>query len=335
MRSSVVRWLLPGIAHFEPMLVLMLAPFLLFPRPDWTPWVLTILAVLWLVRWLARGRLTVRTPLDGPMLCLVATLVVSLWATFDLALSFPKICGLVLGMAMFYALANALRTDRDVWLATGLLLVGGAAVAGVALVGTQWGSGKVPSLVQALAPLYERLPLLLRDVPRAEEGFNPNQVAGTLALFIPPATSLLLCQLRHPRRRINWVLPTMGLAGVLVLTTLVLFLTQSRLAYLATAVSLLLLGASQGRWFRLAGIAVLALGIGLIASRPLDATGHALFGVSNLEALSGNASWAGRIEIWKRSLRVLYDHPLTGVGFDTLFEVVHARYPTFLINRIE
>ncbi|MEE8389486.1 MAG: DUF4012 domain-containing protein, partial [Anaerolineae bacterium] len=38
-----------------------------------------------------------------------------------------------------------------------------------------------------------------------------------------------------------------------------------------------------------------------------------------------------RVEIWKRALRIIQDHPLTGIGFDALYPVMHARYPTFII----
>jgi len=319
------------VSHIEPLLILLLAPFFIFPRPDRTPWLMLIVPLLWLCRWLARGRLTVRTPLDLPLLILLAMVLVSLWATFDPALSFPKLCGVFLGITLFYALVNSVRTERGVWLTTSLLLVSGAAVAGVSLVGTQWSGGKVPMLYPFLAPFYQRLPPLLRGVPRAEEGFSANQVGGTLCLFIPLAAALLLYQVRHPRRALRWTLSTLGLAGVLVLTIGVLLLTQSRQAYLSVVLALLVLGAFQGRWSRVAAIAALIAGAGLVAWYGPEKTAQAIFGVRSLDMLAGYASWAGRVEIWNRSLRVLWDHPLTGIGFDTLFCVIHARYPTFLI----
>ena len=41
---------------------------------------------------------------------------------------------------------------------------------------------------------------------------------------------------------------------------------------------------------------------------------------------------SGRPEIWHRSLRAIRDHPLTGIGFDNLTAIVHARYPTFTMS---
>lgn len=334
---AAVRRLFAVVARLEPLFILAMSPFFIFPRLSWAPWLLAALALLWLVRWSARGRLTARTPLDGPMLVLVAMMGVSLWTTFDLPTSFPKLAGLVLGIALFYALANALRTERAMWLTAGLLLLGGTAIAAVSLIGTQWAGRKVPLLVPALTTLYERLPLLLTGVPRAERGFSPNQVGGALALFIPLAAALLLHQLRclpqRPefRHRLPWALATSGLFGGLVFAFFVLVLTQSRGSYVATALALLLVVASQGRWPRRVAIIALVIGIALIVYFGVAETGEALFGIGSLESLSENTSWAGRVEIWKRSLRVIQDHPLTGIGFDTLFPVIHARYPTFLL----
>ena len=325
------------VARLEPLFILALAPLLMFPRPSWMPWLLAALALLWLVRWLANGRLTARTPLDGPMLALVVMIGVSMWATFDLTTSFPKLAGLTLGIALFYALVNALHTERTVWLATGLLLLGGAAVAVVSLVGVRWGSSKVSILAPFLARIYARLPLLITDVPRAEKGFNANQVGGALVLFIPLAATLLLYQLRRSRHRpslrrdVPWILTTLGLCGTLAFTLFVLLLTQSRGSYVATALALLLAFATQGRWPSRVAIAVLVVGLVLLAHFGVQRTGEALFGIGSLESLSQEASWAGRVEFWKRSLRVLQDHPFTGIGFDTLFAVIHARYPTFLL----
>lgn len=334
-QSTVLSTLRRGaaqVARLELLVVLALAPFLVFPQPGWTPLLMAIIPLLWLCRRLAHGRLTVSTPLDWPLLIMLAMTLISLWATFDLALSFPKLCGVLLGVATCYALANAVRTDRAVWLTVGILLAAGAAVGVASLVGTRWSAGKVPLLSPLLAPLYHRFPQLVQGIPRAEAGFNPNQVAGTVVLFIPLAVALLLHQLRRRGRTPRWALVTLGLAAVLALTLGVLLLTQSRQAYLSTALVLLLLAGYQGRWSRAVAFAALIAGTGLVAYYGLERTAQVIFGVRSLDALGGYSSWVGRLEIWGRALRVIRDHPITGIGFDTLFRVIHARYPTFLIR---
>jgi O-antigen ligase len=325
------------VSRLEPLLILLLAPFLIFPQPDLTPWLMAVVPLLWLCRWRGQGRLTVRTPLDAPVLIVLAMTVVSTWATFDLARSFAKLCGVFLGIALFYALVNAVRAERGVWIVAGLILAGGAAVAGISLVGAQWGGRKIPLLLPFLLPLYGRLPHLLSGVPRAEEGFSANQVGGALTLFIPLAAALLLYRVapamqsdHHSRRSIR-LLIALGLAGALILMVFVLLLTQSRLAYLTIVSALLLLGASQGRWPRWAMVIALCAGAGLVAYYGVERVGYAIFGFPNLETMTGDLSWTARVEIWRRAWRVIQDHPLTGIGFDTLYPVMHARYPTFII----
>ncbi len=304
----------------------------MFPRPGLTLWLLAVIPALWLCRWLVHGRLTARTPLDVPLLLLLGMTLVGLWATFDLARSFPKVCGILLGVALFYAMVNGIRTRRGLWLAAALILVGGAAIAGMSLVGTRWAARKVPLLLPFLSSFYEQLPSFLRGIPRAGGGFNANQVGGTLTLFIPLAAALFIHRLHRCSLFSVLRFPlTLGLATVLSLTIFVLLLTQSRMAYVAVGLALLLVGATLGRWPRRVALVVLLVGAGLLVYYGPDRVGQALFGIPNLESLAEEASWAGRGEIWQRSLRVIRDHPLTGIGFDTLFPVVHARYPTFLI----
>jgi len=113
------------VARLEPLLILLLAPLLIFPQPNLTPWLMTVLPLLWLCRWRGQGRLTARTPLDAPVLIVLTMTVISAWATFDLTRSFAKLCGVWLGISLFYALVNAVRAERGVWVAAGLILAGG------------------------------------------------------------------------------------------------------------------------------------------------------------------------------------------------------------------
>ncbi len=329
------------IARLELVLLLLLAPFLIFPRPDLSPWLLLVIPALWLCRRVARGTWTVRTPLDVPLGILLVMVAVSAGATFDLARSWPKLCGVLLGIGLFYGLVNGVRTERGIWLATSLLLLGGVAIAGLSLVGTRWGARKIPLLLPFLAPMYERFPRLLQNVPRAEQGFNANQVGGTLTLFVPLTAALLIQQASDVGRRIRtgerisprrW-LSVLGIVVVLAATLGVLLLTQSRMSYLAVVGGLLLvlMSGALGAWPRRAAILVAVLGLVLMAYYGPERVGQALFGIPDVEALAGDPSWIGRVEVWRRAVRVLRDHPLTGIGFDALFPVVHARYPTFFI----
>lgn len=112
----------------------MAAPFLLFPSPKRS---LAMLVVpgLWLLHWLVVSRQeavdrrqraasneqprfnsqsTIHnrqsaiplTPMNGVLLLMALMVLVSLWATFDMAYSLPKISGMVLGLGVFFAVAR-------------------------------------------------------------------------------------------------------------------------------------------------------------------------------------------------------------------------------------
>ena len=283
---------------------------------------LLLVLFLWLVRWVARGYVTVHTPMDIPILGLVAMLPVSLYASVNLQLSFSKLTGIILGVATFYSIVNTLRTRRDIWLMTGLLLLGGVGVSVLSLVGTHW-AAKFP----ALAPIYRRLPQLIRGVTRSPGGgFHPNEVGGTLILFIPLALSLLLAMVRS-----RWLL-TASLSLTLLITVFTFVLTQSRSAFFGLGVALIALGAIRNRWLRLVFGLTVIVGIILLWHFGIERVGHLLLDVSEETVAVGTLTFAGRMEVWQRAVYMIQDFPYTGIGLNTFDLVANVMYPFFLIG---
>lgn len=358
------RWLagLKGratwVAEHELWLVALAAPALMFPEilPR-TAVVASLLLILllWSVRWVARGYVTVHTPMDIPILGLVVMLPVSLFASVNLQLSLPKLTGIILGVATFYSIVNTVRTRRDIWLITGLLLLGGVGVSVLSLVGTDW-AAKFPTL----ASIYKHLPQLIRGVTRSPGGgFHPNEVGGTLILFIPLALSLLLATVRLPARRVKltnsqgvlaalgstpglprsigrlmhsrWSL-SVGLSLILLITVLTFILTQSRSAFFGLGVALIALGAIKNRWLRLIfGLAVVA-SIVFFWYFGVERVGHILLGVGEEMVAVGTLTFAGRMEVWQRAIYMIQDFPYTGIGLNTFDLVANVMYPFFIIG---
>ena len=104
--------------------LLLLALYAIFMVSDKVPLSgFVALGLLWVARWRVTGRVTVATPMDMAILALLAILPVSLYVSTDWSLSLPKVFGLILGIAIFYAVVNAVSTIRRVELATaGLIL---------------------------------------------------------------------------------------------------------------------------------------------------------------------------------------------------------------------
>jgi putative inorganic carbon (HCO3(-)) transporter len=314
-------------AWFELGAVLTIAPFLLFPRLPLTAWLLPAIPAIWLMR--CATRTVGRTPLGKPLLLMLIAAAVGFLASYDQHVSFDKLAGILLGVAIYHALVHWATSPRTVVWATAGLVIGGSVVALISLVGTNWAAYKFPFL----QPVYSNLPVLLRGVPRAEGGFSPNEVGGTLTLFVPLIVGLLFYSVPVLGGRCRRWIVGAALALACLLTVGVLLLAQSRLAIASTLLALVVLGLLGGRRARIVAFTLMILCLVAILIVGPDGLVRWFFHVNDLGEFADEVSLAGRIEIWNRSVRALLDHPFTGVGLDTLPAVINARYPLFLYPR--
>ncbi len=318
-------------------LLALAAPFLLFPSPG-RSLVLFVVPGLWIVAWLAGREPLPRTPLNAALLLMFCMVLVSLWATYDVAFSLPKISGIVLGLGIFFAFAREGQTPRGWWLGFLLFLGIGFGIAVVGMLGTHW-----ITKISLLTPIVSRLSLRITGLPGAEEGFHPNYVAGALLWVIPSFLTfswLLLTRVKDVR----------GLLGrgktnaVIVLTigatlwTIAIFiLTQSRGGYIALALTLpvliLIALPRRWRWYSLAILALLAIILGVLLASHWEAVRIWVAGseLAADPALSIN-SLVGRLEIWSRAIYGIQDFPFTGMGMNTFRKVVPVLYPLFNIS---
>ena len=70
------------------------------------PIALGMVAFFWFVRWLATGRLSVRTPGDWPVALLALLVPVMLWATALPEITRPPVYRLLTGILLYYAVVN-------------------------------------------------------------------------------------------------------------------------------------------------------------------------------------------------------------------------------------
>jgi putative inorganic carbon (HCO3(-)) transporter len=292
------------------------APLLMFASPL-SPVALVLLPLLWLARLLWLGAALRRTPADWPLAGLLLALPLSLYPSVDLALSRPKLYGLVLGLYLCALLVEHLGSRLDVRLYAAALVAGGVGVVAVALVGTNWSITKFAPLTR----VYARLPQLIDAVPTSfgmvAGGLHPNEVGGTLALLAPLALALALSAGPGGAR-----LAAAG-AGMAMLGTLVL--TASRSALTGVAVSLLALALL--RWPRLV-IALPAVVAGLCGALWWLGVDRVARSLLALDA-AGDALARGRLLIWDRALAMIADAPLTGMGLNTFPVVANLLYPFY------
>ncbi len=292
----------------------------------WTAPGLCLLALAWLSRWLALGR-RLATPLDLPICLLTIMVAVGVGVSSVPIASASKALGIVLGISLYYSLAN--RPDPDSWQRTALdaLVLLGAAVAALALVGTDWRSVSLFSLPW-LEGVYRRLPVLLHGLPgsglpRAGDLFNPREVGGTLSLLLPLAAVPMRFSAEWGRlRRGAYGLAIVLMGGVLLLTQSISGIGGVLAALITVG---LLVGRVRWRGWAVAGLLIgtaVAVASTAVWSRPAGAE------ASRRAALG----MAARLELWPTALRVIHDTPYTGIGVNTFPWVMDRFYPAVTLG---
>lgn len=276
------------------------------------------LAVLFVVRAVATRTLVPRTAADWPNGIILLLLPVGLLASADRSASWPVVCKILGGLAVFYGLAGLGRTRWMPFLPWLILVLSIGFTAFIAL-GTAWPTSKMPIVP---AGLFQALPRAL--LPGGEgAGFNPNIAGGALALLLPPAVALLLWG------RGRWLrLLALIVAGVLGLG---LILTQSRGAWLAAAGALAIMPGLRYRrwWFLVAAVAVVAA-IGVLVVGPGQLLQPIFPAVGVTETTVNTLS--GRLEVWSRAIYLIQDFSFTGAGPGMFQKVVNVLYPLFSIG---
>jgi tetratricopeptide (TPR) repeat protein len=351
------------VADHEPWLVLLAVPPLLLPEflAPLLPAAGAFLLFLLASRVATRRTLRCGGRLDLALLILLIMLPVSLWASSDPGRSFPKLTTTIAGMFLFWSLGTGLRERADLRAGSIILALSGAGLAVAGFIGTDWPSSKV----LYLSGIYDRLPRLMLNLPRATRGrFDPNEVAGALVMLIPVVLAMLLAVWTRPRDDSpisvasmlpgkHWpaILKRPGLLVAALTLTLaamlfVFLLTQSRGALVALSIAILVCFVLRDRRVMLAVLAVIIIGFAWDASAGPHAAEHvtsalitahgsladrlsAALEAANSVARVGSGSTAtatGRVEMWRNALQAISDYPLTGIGFHTFPAVSWANY---------
>lgn len=294
------------------------APFYLLPRPLFERMfsLVEVISLLTLAAWAIhivaerrqRGWPSLRalwqqmTALDRALGLFVITAVVSLsWADLPGVAVTDLRQMLIEPLVMYLVLRTMPLAAHERWRIVDLLLLTGAVVSVVGLV--QFAAG-----VNVIAAE--------EGMPRLQSVFGtPNNAALFLDRLIPIAAAVALIG-GEVRRR--WLY---GAAGILMLVATALTLSKGAI----------LLGVPAG----LAMVVILWAGrrglIAAIAGVALEAL--ALIPLSRLPRFSGLVDFSSgtstsffRLQLWQSTLRMLRDHPITGVGLDQFLYQYRGRY---------
>jgi putative inorganic carbon (HCO3(-)) transporter len=310
------------------------APFLIFPTVA-RSFAMLIIPGVWMIGVLARREPLRRTPLNPALLLLAVMVLVSMYATYDFAQSFPKITGMVLAFGVFFATARKARRLGGWWGAAILFSALTVGMAGFALLTVKW-SAKIPLIGSLVARLTPRLV----GLQGAASGVSANELAGALVWGIP-LLAMLVVALWQRRRVVSemlgarkTMLALIALVGATWFTFAILVLTQSRGGYLGLfiAFAAVLFFVMPWRWrivLTIGSVAILVAAIVFLRSNTLAPT------IEDSGALSVESAidtLEGRLEIWSRAIYGIEDFAFTGMGMNTFRRVVHVLYPLFLIG---
>jgi O-antigen ligase len=295
------------------LILLVASPFLLFPNPSTAP-ILLIVPGLRILFWITGAKPFTRTPFNPAILVLSVMLFVSLWATYDIAISLPKIAGVILGIGVFDCLAS--NRARAWWIGLAAFMIVGLGVAFAGLIGTQWAIK-----FDLLIPFTYQFEPRLAGLPGIEHGINPNEVAGALLWVMPVCIATAL--IGGTQSQNLWRAPLNLLVWeATIFIVLVFLLCQSRSAYLALALTLVAFTLGMiWQWRRGRLGALLALGVIIALGAWSFETDTALReSVGNFKlpgATMALDTFNGRDQIWARAWRGIAQYPVTGMGLNT------------------
>ncbi len=271
------------------------------------PVAVVVIAVFWLIRWLANGYLTLRTPADWAIALIALMVPITIWATSLPETTHPQVYRILTGIGFYYAIINwTTSNDRLHLLIIGTALAGlGLAIFG--LVSVEWMIGKVPFIP---ATIYDLLPTLIPDK------IHRNVMAGSLVIILPCILAVLLFTWRELNwlQRIFYSISAIAMVGVL-------FLTQSRGGWIAFTLVIIILALLRGKWGWLVLLVTAISGATLIYLLGIETILEMLVSSKTLGGVDG------RINTWSRAVYMIQDFPFTGIGLGSFKTIADTFYP--------
>ncbi len=337
-----MRAILCRLLRLEWVALGLVSPFLLFPtvRPRWTMMALAFLVLWWLTRWVVCSEAWPVTPFNVALVLFGIMVTVGTAISSTPVFTIPKVSGLLLGLAVFRALALSVQRERDLALAVWAFMLLGLAILTAGLFGALWSYYKIPQL----KGIVERIPRLFSELPELHaKAISPNQLAGVLAFYFPFTLALTFEGVGRKRNFLRSVASLSAKALYLLLIGGVLLLTQSRSGWIgafAGLVTLFSLAAlthrvRRVRWVGIAlPVLVLLTVAGFLMHIGPQRFGEILYGAgtnASVEEVLGEITIAGRVEIWSRALYAIQDFAFTGCGLGGFREIAWVLYPLFSI----
>ena len=300
--------------------LLLIIPLLIFPYSAFPHLALGLALLLLIWHWVGSGGPKIRLE-DIPLLILLGMALLGYAISIDQSLSLPRLWGIFLGLIVFFVLRNAISSKfQSEWMALALVFLG-LGMAGIGLLGTDWGQVRLFDL----PGLYQHLPTLIRGLPhsnlfRNDDLIGPRMVGITMGIMAPVFLPMLAWQKRPWLRALA--------AVTFLVTTGTLLLTQSLSGALALLAGTFIVLLFVSRWFLLLIPIVLSAFVGLVMTIGPETLGTVLLSVEDV----GGIGVVLRLDIWSRAWAMLWDMPYTGIGLNSFDAIMQQFYPGYLLG---
>lgn len=277
--------------------------------------------IVYTARWVFYARLWTPTLLDGWFAAFIVVGVLNVRYAPYPSRGLMMLARPIMGIALYLYLVERARIDGHVNRLFMLMLALGLGIGAAALGATQWTEKSYD-----LYFIVERLPKINTDNAFWLGGFNPNEIAGAIAWFVPLTLGLTVYAWKH-QQHLFQVISAVAFCMLL----LALMLGQSRAAlagvFPALFVVIVLNFVGRVRLMLLVGLAALVLVEFTILFNVFPQLGPAPpvpVGLSSRD----ERTIQQRFDMWESAVEMLTDYPLTGVGMSRYrYQPVRDAYP--------
>lgn len=300
----------------------LLAPFFLFPSINYIG-LFIIIPLIWICRRIVKKEFIERTILDWA----IAILLIQVFATCiivpDLSFSLPKIAGVLFGVFFFYSAVALLISRKLIKFGIAAFLGGGLILSVISVVDMVW----LPIVYfnKIIPKIAEKSPKIKWNLPGAEQGINPNALAGILILIFPLCLLLFFSHLKGKKenylisyRLFNFIFFFLNF----VVMGSVLFFTQSKGGWIGLIVGIWILFLS----WKLKKISIILIFLLAVFIFSLNLVNPGLIIDEVKEDILVREPW------WKVGIQTISDHSFFGIGMNCIRKVPEVYYGIHIHN---
>jgi putative inorganic carbon (hco3(-)) transporter len=311
--------------------VFILLPLIMFPTPQ-TSWVLLLFPISWILNWVYKESPFPITPLNLSILLLILMVLISLWATYDIGVSLPKISGIIFGIWLYFFCVQNVHNFRQFSFVVFLFLGIGLIIALIGFFVMDWSRFSFSFFDHQLLQKFKT------QLTEQSIVVHPNELAGSL-LWVYPLLLVYTCASFFGNQLLK---KEFGL-GKTVILRMVLTLQSVFLG------SILLLSGSRGAILGLVVSLVIIMVLGALTFIPKKYLKIFTFGIiisfTYIGYYLSNSTFIerdfliriysfiltflrnGRLEIWAQGIMGVADFPITGMGLNTFRHIYSEFYP--------